>query len=87
MADVTLKDGREITIDLYQISIKGYRTLFDPSSSEDESDKILAKTCGMDLKELQKLPYPDYRKIINAVLKRSREPLIDPNSPSASTED
>jgi hypothetical protein len=79
MADITLSDGREITFDLSQMTYGQWLGLFDVKESDERSDKTLARVCGMELKELKALPFPDYKRLFNALLKKAREPLADPN--------
>jgi hypothetical protein len=86
MADVTLSDGREITIDLSKITWQEHLGLFDPAESDDRSDKTIAKTCGLDYKkEFCKLSVLDAKRITEAYFRVSREPLANPNSQSESS--
>ncbi len=85
MADVKLSNGKEITIDLYKISIKEYRSLFDREQPPETEDKLVAKVCDMNLDEYQNLPQPDWRLLVTTFFRKAREPLADPNSVSAST--
>jgi hypothetical protein len=85
MADITLSDGRALTFDLYQLTIKEYRSLFDKTQAQDEEDRLIARTAGLSLDEYQALPYPDFRRLAEAFFKKAREPLSDPNSASASS--
>jgi hypothetical protein len=84
MADLILSDGREITLDLTQITLREYRALFSPHQPEEE-DASLAKVAGLTLEEYQTLPYPDWRRITTKFFERAREPLTDPNSQGASS--
>lgn len=77
--DVILHDGREVIIDLYQITIAEYRSLFDPKQPDIEGDAILAKCCGMTVEEVANLPQPDYRALSKIFFQKAREPLADPN--------
>lgn len=79
MADVTLSDGKEITFDLSKMTIKEYRSILDPQEETDKSDGTLARVAGMELEDVQNLPYPDYRRIANAFFKKCQEPLQLPN--------
>ena len=80
MADVTLSDERQITLDLSKMTIREYRGMFDAQEDTDKSDAVLARVAGMTLEELQSLPYPDYRKIAKKFFARCREPESDPNA-------
>lgn len=83
MPDLTLQDGREITFNLRAITLKEWTGIFNPRESETRTDKTLAKACGIEWKEFEKICLEDYRIILDAFFKRCREPLSNPNSPSA----
>jgi hypothetical protein len=85
MADITLRDGRAVTFDLYQLTIKEYRSLFDKTQAQEDEDRLIARCAGMELEEYQALSFPDFRRLAAAFFKATREPLADPNSPSASS--
>jgi hypothetical protein len=82
---ITLSNGRTLTIDLYTISMKEYRGLFDPSQSAEQDDAVYAKVLGITAEELADMPQPDYRWACRSVLDAAKEPLADPNSQSVST--
>jgi hypothetical protein len=72
-------------IDLSQISIKEYRLLFDTTHTPEQDDELYARCLGLSVEELQALPLPEYRRAIREFFDKTREPLADPNSASAST--
>ena len=80
MADFTLSDGREITFDLDQMNYGQWLGLFDPKESDERSDKTLARVTGITMKELKALPFIEYKRLFQAMLKKAREPLSDPNA-------
>ena len=77
MADLTLKDGREINFDLSQMSIAEYRSLFDPEKKADDGDEIIARVTGLTEADITALPYPEYKRVAKAFFKKAAEP--DPN--------
>lgn len=79
MADLTLSDGREITLDLNRITLEEWRNLFHQEQPEEEGDKILARVCGLEAGEIVKLGYLDYRRLTKKFFERAREPLADPS--------
>lgn len=85
MAEVKLSDGRGLVFDLSKITISEFRALLDPARNEGEGDELLGRCVGLTADEIGALPYPDYRVLVEAFYKTAREPLADPNSPSAST--
>jgi hypothetical protein len=82
---ITLSDGRQITIDLNHVTIRQFRSLFDTGSTDESSDRIIAKCAGLEYDDLLNLPYPDYRRVFAEFLERARNPLADPNLQSGST--
>ncbi len=79
-ADFILADGREINFDLTQMSYGQWLGMFDPKESDERSDKTLARVSGITMKELKELPFIEYKKLFQAFLKKTREPLSDPNA-------
>lgn len=82
---IILSNGRALSIDLTRMSMREYRTLFDPKIEPEKDDLIYAKVLGITPDELIDLPQPDYRAACFAVIDAARKPLDNPNSQSAST--
>jgi hypothetical protein len=80
MADITLSDGREITFNLAIVTLREYRALFDKTQPQSSEDEIISKVCGLGIEEYLDMPYQDWRRLLIAFFKRSREPIgADPN--------
>ncbi len=79
MADITLADGREITFDLGQLTVKEYRALFDPKQSQADEDATLAKVTGLGIEGVVDLPLQEWKRIYRAFLTACAQPLADPN--------
>jgi hypothetical protein len=79
MPDLVLKDGREIEIDLYRLSIGEWRALLKPEQSDEEEYKTLAKICGLEAKDIENLPYPEFRLLVQAITQKAANPVSDPN--------
>ena len=79
MPDLVLKDGREIEIDMHQISIGEWRALLKPEQPDDEEYATLAKISGMTAEEIENIPQPEYSSFIQAVIKKAANPVSDPN--------
>lgn len=80
--------GKDIPeIDLKNISISEWRSMFDNSQPEHEGDNTIAKVSGMPVKEVRALALYDYRALIKAVLDKANKPMEhdEKNSASAST--
>ena len=82
---IKLSDGRELSADLMKITALEYRSLFDDKQEAGEGDRIVGKAFGLTGEEVSSLPYPEYRRLMQDFFKAAKEPLSDPNSPSASS--
>ncbi|MGW8250653.1 MAG: hypothetical protein ACWGO1_08420 [Anaerolineales bacterium] len=80
MSDFKLSDGREVTIDLHKVTIKEWRALLRPDQPEEDEYATLAKIIGWKPKDVESLPYPDFRLLGTKVAEKASRPLSDPNS-------
>ena len=80
MSDFTLANGTEISFDLSQMTYGQWLGLFDTKESEERSDSTLARVCGLKIKDLKAIPFLEYKALFQAFLKKTREPLNDPNA-------
>ncbi len=80
MPDVKFSDGREVDIDLYRVSIKEWRALLKADQEEADEYATLAKIIGWKPKDVEGLPYPDFRLLGTKVAEKATSPLSDPNS-------
>ena len=80
MSDLKLSDGREVTIDLYKVTIKEWRALLNPEQNQEDEYATLAKIIGWKPKDVADLPYPDFRLLGLRVSEKASKPLSDPNS-------
>ena len=84
MSDLKLSDGREVDIDLYQISMKEFRDWFFNAQVKDKiADIYMEKVTG--IKDASDLPQPDYKLLLSKVFTKSQTPIPDPNSLSESS--
>lgn len=70
-----LSDGREVKIDMSQITVREYRSLFDKDVPESESDDLIGKAAGMKPGEVTELPFPDWRRVMAAFWEEAKKPL------------
>jgi hypothetical protein len=87
MSQITLSDGRDVSIDLHRITMREYRAIFADGRPQADEDSAIAKACGLTPEQFIDLPQPDARRLILAFIKLAAEPLADPNSQSVSTSD
>jgi hypothetical protein len=88
MAEVELKSGRRLVIDMDAITISEYRALFKPitgDADQQRENEILGRAAGLTAEEVGNLPQREWRRVVKAILQAAQEPLADPNSESAST--
>ena len=78
--DLVLKDGREITFDLDQMTFGQWQGIFSPRESDERTDKTIARVCGLTLPELKALKFTEYKRLFAKLLARAQEPLSDPNA-------
>ena len=79
MSDYKLPDGKEITFDLSKMTYGQWMGLFDSKESDERSDETLARVCGLEIDTLKSMSFPEYKKLFAEFLKKTREPLSDPN--------
>lgn len=80
---------REVTINLYALSVLDVRNLLDVKKKAHDGDVILAKAISMTVDEIEALSYPEYRKLTRFFWQCVNDPLKDEdeekNLPSGST--
>ena len=89
MTDVTLHDGREITIDLYTFTNVEYMDIFKGTEEEQQAkgEAIISRAAGLTSDEFKALSFPDSRKVYDKFFSKCRDIVKDPNSESASISD
>lgn len=79
VADLVLGDGREIYLNMREITLGEYRSLFDRQQTPEQEDLVLARVAGLTLEEYRTLPLPDWRQLTLRFFEKSREPLAEKN--------
>jgi hypothetical protein len=62
-------------INLREISIAEWRSMFETNQPDHDGDKTLAKASGMTIKDIRNLSIYDYRALVKAVLDKAGKPL------------
>ena len=75
MADITLKDGREITFDLDLMTLEEFDALRDPITPKAVERTIIARACGLELADLTGMGYLQYSRLLDAFIRRCNDPL------------
>lgn len=75
MADVKLSDGREFDVDLMKMSFREYQSILLPSQDDEDGSEILGRCVGLTGDELDNLPLPDYKRVVQAVVMKARQPV------------
>lgn len=78
--EITLKDGRKITVSLSGVTWKEVMAASRNSRTSEEYTNLIAKGCGLGATELEALDYNEARQIEVAVWKLVNNPVeTDPN--------
>ena len=78
LRDVVLEASKKvIKIDTSKITAPEIRFATDKETDVNKSDAIIAKSCGMTLKDLQGLPFPDYQQLVRSWWNVVLTPLED----------
>lgn len=85
--DITLSDGRELTVDLRLITRLEYEQMFDKDHPIEDEEAVVARVVGLTLEEFKACSLYDYKLIFTNFFRICKEPLADPFLPSASTTD
>ena len=65
--DLTLSDGREVSFDFNNITIREWRSLFDIKQGDDEEYRIVGKLIGIEAEEASNLGYEDWVGIVKTM--------------------
>ncbi len=77
--EITLSDGRIITVDVTHLKASDWRVLKNPIFSDGEDYPIVSKHTGLSVEEYAELDLQDQRRIVHAIGKLSSTPLSDPS--------
>lgn len=78
MAEVVLKSGRSVPIDVTNMTVLEWRTFVGPKGSIEAENAVVTKCTGLTAEEINELPFMDLRRIVKAIFKATQEPLADP---------
>lgn len=74
-----LPGGKAIAFDLDKITRKEFTDFARGKLTDDQDNALLARVCGLTVKQIENLPQPEYRRLVRAFYKEAMEPLADPN--------
>ena len=77
MADLTLKDGREINFDFEKITEEEYESMFSPKTGILDEKTWISTVGGLTVEEINKLSRKEYKKLAMAFYKAGG--ASDPN--------
>lgn len=69
----------KFTINLDEITITEWRTMFDIMTTNDERDRIISQVTGLSIDEIRKLRFRDYQAMTAAIREEAGKPLANPN--------
>ena len=71
---ITLYSGRQVTIDLMQITDKEWRSLFSKDTKDEDENALLSKVAGLTSEEIQQLKLPELKQITETLLELGMQP-------------
>lgn len=77
--EVTLLDHTTVTVDISSLKHKEWVEMLTPGTSDEDTNVIAARLCGLTVEQVENLPEVDYRRIFQKVFELVRQPLSDPN--------
>ena len=77
--DFVLKNGKEITFNLDELSHSDWTGLINPKQSKKKEEEIFSRVFGLTVEELGKLTEVEYRQLSKALVVRVVNPFTDPN--------
>jgi hypothetical protein len=87
MGEVILSNGKIVKINIEDITVDEWDQFVDKDGSVPFERALVSRCTGLTIEEIKKLKlHTEYAPIIRAMGIAMREPLADPNSQSASTE-
>ena len=79
MPDHIFRDGREVEINLWVLKDREWRSLKNPKQSDEEEYELISRVTGLSVEELGEVLQPDYQLLIQAIIRKSVNPVSDPN--------
>lgn len=76
--DLTLSNGKVVTFDFNNITIREWRSLFQTEQPDEEEYRIVGKLIGMDTEEAANLGYEDWVGVVKAMKAKVRELNANP---------
>jgi hypothetical protein len=75
---VKLHDGRQISIDLYKVTRREFSRFGEKDTPEDENNEVIAKASSLTVADVEKLPQPDFDKLVLALYSTRRDLMSNP---------
>lgn len=79
MADITLKSGKVVKIDVTTVTVKEWREFSEPGSSAEKQNTFITACTGLSASEIDNLPYIELKRILKEIIIAVQNPLSDPN--------
>ena len=76
--DLTLSNGKVVTFNFNNITIREWRSLFQAEQPDEEEYRIVGKLTGMDVEEAANLGYEDWVGVVKAMKAKVRELNANP---------
>lgn len=79
MAEITLKSGKVITVDVSQMTTKEWRNFMNPKGTIEDENILITKCTGLSVDEIEAMLYVDLREVVKAIILTAQNPLSVPN--------
>lgn len=79
MAEITLKSGKVVKIDVSELTTKEWRAFASPKSTTDDENAVLLKCTNLSLDDIENMPYRALKSVVKAIIIAAQDPLLDPN--------
>lgn len=77
-ATVTLFSGKQVVLDMMKVSTAEWKKAIKTGTKDEEEYAIISKASGLSVEELEIMPRPDYRMLIEAFIRVGTQPLANP---------
>jgi hypothetical protein len=79
MADVTLRSGKIIPVNVEKMTVRQYRDFTNSNGAPEAENVIITQCTGLTVDEFEALSYAESRQLIKAILVAANQPMLDPS--------
>lgn len=79
MAELTLKGGKVINVDVGELTVAEWRKFAGPQGTVKDENAVVTKCTGLSADEIEELNYQDFRRVIREIVRVAQSPMSDPS--------